>query len=100
MSESNGHGESLKDIRETLQAVTASHVKLMTDHALFVKEQERAWERHASWVREQDERHAAWVREQDVQSKARGERLDERIAELVSAKGTFIAAKSKTEGSE
>lgn len=83
MSETNGQGES------RLDRVEASHVKLMTDHALFVKEQELAWQKQ----RESWERHEEFMREYNlklIDDRARGAALDDRIDKLVSAVGELI----------
>ena len=68
----------------------ASHVKLMTDHELFVKEQDRAWERHERFVAE----HERFVAEQDrawERQKERDALINARIDKLVSGIGRFIA---------
>jgi hypothetical protein len=61
----------------------------MTEHELFVKEQERAWERNQqSW-----DRHADWLRQYEAQrqeERERGAKLDERIDKLVGGIGEFI----------
>jgi len=82
MSETNGS-------EDRLDRLEASHVRLMTEHELFMKrheafvaEQDREWERQKERWREYD----AW-REQD---RARGAALDERIDKLVSGIGEFM----------
>ncbi len=88
MSETSGHGES------RLDRVEASHVKLMTEHALFIKEQEIAWQKNKeSW-----DRHEAWLSEYKLkcqEDRARGAALDERIDKLVGGIGDFIRATGK-----
>jgi|HubBroStandDraft_1064217.scaffolds.fasta_scaffold298014_2 hypothetical protein len=95
MSETNGHGESRLDrIEEILERVEASHVKLMTDHELFVKAQDKAWRRHRRFVMEQDARWKEYDlrREQDRErERERGAELDKRIAALASGMGEFIS---------
>jgi hypothetical protein len=71
------------DVRERLEALEASHVRLMTDHELFLKEQELAWEKHQAFMAEHREfvaeRDRAWQRQQE-----RWVKIDERIDKLVS----------------
>ena len=88
MSETNGQSDQSK-----LDRIEASHVKLMTDYALFVAGQQRAWERHEAFVAEQDR---AWERqkERDAVVDARMEKIDARIEKLVSGMGAFIAGRS------
>jgi hypothetical protein len=92
VSETNGHSpEEARSarLREDLDRVTASRVMLMTDHEVFVKEQERAWEEHREFVRQQEARN-----EQDrlyrVEVDRRLDKLGERIDRLVIGIGEFI----------
>ena len=97
MSETNGHGESRLDrIEQLLDRVTASHVKLMTDHELawakhekFVEQQDREWERQKELWKQRDAQYEvdrrAW--------KEADEALGKRITDLVSAFGDYIARK-------
>jgi hypothetical protein len=85
--------------KERLEQLEASHIKLMTDHELFVKEQEAAWEKN----RENWERHDRWQEAFDAQraedrkeEKRRGEELDKRIAKLVSGIGEFISKEKRS----
>jgi hypothetical protein len=65
----------------------------MTDHEVFLREQERAWERNQrSW-----DEHADWLRKYDARcEKDRQDRvdLDKRIADLVSGMGEFMRHES------
>ena len=87
MSETDGQGES------RLDRVEASHFKLRTGHAPFVKEQELAWRRQKeSW-----DRHEAWLRKYDARcerDRLNGVALDERIDKLVSGIGEFMRGKT------
>ncbi len=72
----------------------ASHVKLMTDHEIFlkeheafVKEQEREWE----WQKERWRQYAV----QRQEDRERDRVLDERISKLVVAIGQLIANQQK-----
>lgn len=79
--------------QEEFDRLTASHVKLMTDHEVFVHEhdkrvaeQDREWERQAERWRRYDE-----ARERDrKEQKARDEAIDKRIADLVSGIGALV----------
>jgi len=61
----------------------------MTGHEVFVKEQERAWQRQKeSW-----DRHQEFMREYNlklIEDRTRAAALDERIDKLVSAIGKMI----------
>jgi hypothetical protein len=87
MSDTNGQNES------RLDRIEASHVKLMTDHALFVAEQDRAGERHQIFVKEQDE-HWRRYEAQRQEDRERGIALDKRIADLASGTGEFMRHKT------
>lgn len=86
MSDTNGTPEKPQD---RLARVEASHVQLMTDHELFVRQQEAAWARHEKFVEEQNRE---WERQQErwKQQDARDKALGERIDKLVSGIGEFI----------
>ena len=86
MSETNGNPEKPQD---RLARLEESHVKLMTDHEMFVRDQEAAWAKHEKFVEEQERE---WARQQELwkESAARGKALDERIDKLVSGIGEFI----------
>ncbi len=74
---------------ERFQRLEESHVRLMTQHEVFVQEQERSWQEHKEFVKEQD----AWKRDYDARCESdRRERreLDKRIADLVSGIGEYI----------
>ena len=90
MSENNGHTESW---RERLDRVEASHVKLMTYHEVFVREQEKAWQREDKAWRRLRKRERERDEAYDRRFKEMGEALDARIARLVTAIGTFVGAK-------
>jgi hypothetical protein len=87
MSDTNGNPKP--EWLERLDRLDASHVKLMTDHELFVQAQERAWERHEKWLAEQER---AWERQNLAwqEQKERDKILDKRIGDLVSAIGELI----------
>lgn len=91
MSETNGNSESRPDrldrLQEQLERVTASHVQLMTDHEVFVREHQE-FERKYDLQREQD-------RKDEYE---RGVRLDERIAKLLSGMGAFIREAGENKG--
>ena len=55
MSETNGNEP---EWLERLERVEASHVKLMTDHEVFVKEQERDWRQQRKRWRKAEQRAA------------------------------------------
>jgi len=40
--------------KERLEQLEASHISLMTEHELEVKESDQAWRRHRRWLREYD----------------------------------------------
>lgn len=89
MSETNG---DKPEWLERLERVEASHVKLMSDPELFVKEQERDWPaQRKRWRKagqratELDARPAVLAEE----SARRGAELYARIANLVSAIGAL-----------
>jgi ribonuclease HI len=87
VSETNGNKP---EWLERLERVEASHVKLMTDHELFVREQERDWRQQRRRWREADKRAA----ELDALAKAlaqQGRDVDARITNLVSAIGALAA---------
>jgi hypothetical protein len=95
MSETNGQKP---EWLERLERVEASHVKLMTDHELFVRQYDIDREKDRI---EQKERAAQYDadRERDrIEQKDRDRALDERIAVLVSAMGAVIGAKPPAEG--
>lgn len=74
---------------ERFQRAEENHVRLMTQHEIFVQEQERSWESHREFVKEQE----AWQRDYDARCESdRRERreLDKRIADLVSGIGEYI----------
>jgi hypothetical protein len=93
MSETNG-GNDLT-FSERLRALEASHIRLMTDHEVFLTEQERAWERNQrSW-----DEHADWLRKYDARcEKDRQDRvaLFERIDNLVNGIGASMRRESGT----
>lgn len=68
---------------ERFARLEASHVQLMTDHEVFLHEQEKAWERNrAAW-----ERHEKWLAAYEAQrekDRADARELDARISRLVS----------------
>jgi hypothetical protein len=87
MSETNGNPAS--EWRERFDRLEASHIRLMTDHEVFVAEQDREWERQKERWREYEiDREAAKVRgaQIDAQLTALGERIDQ----LVSGFGEFL----------
>jgi hypothetical protein len=91
VSESNGSGNPKPEWLERLERVEASHVKLMTDHEVWTRDQERLFER---WEREREADRAEWKQRDeayDKRFKEMGEALDARIAGLVSAMGAFVA---------
>ncbi len=77
------------DFIERLNALDASHVRLMTEHEVFVREQEKSWEENRkAWAE-----HRAWLKEYDA--RCAQDRLDrvalfKRIEDLVSGMGEFI----------
>jgi hypothetical protein len=77
------------EFAEQLKALEASHVQLMTQHKVFVREQEKSWdENRAAWAE-----HRAWLKEYDARcAQDRIDRLalDKRIADLVSGIGEFM----------
>jgi hypothetical protein len=76
-------------IKDRLDTLEASHVALMTDFELFVKEHEkRVAEQDARWERFETDRVAAYRREQE-----RGAAIDQRIGDLVTAIGKLIETK-------
>ena len=94
MSETNGNSS------ERLDRLEASHVRLMTEHELFVKEHEkRVAEQDIEWEREKDrwrQRDLEFERERKERKEADAE-LARRVAELVSGMGAFIARLDKPE---
>ena len=85
--------------RERLDMLEASHVRLMTEHELEVRRNDKAWKHHRRFVREveghrvaDDARWAAYRAEQ----KDRDVNLDARIDKLVSGIGEFIASQGKS----
>jgi hypothetical protein len=69
-------------LKERLELIEASHIKLMTDHEMFVRDQEKAWSRHEQFVREQEK---AWTAQA-----ARDAKLDERVDKLIAAIGRLV----------
>jgi hypothetical protein len=72
-----------------LEKLEASHIKLMTEHEVFLAEQERAWQRNdREWARHQE-----WLtrfEKQREQDRERNVELDKRISDLVSGIGEFM----------
>jgi transcription elongation GreA/GreB family factor len=81
MSDTNGNTPKPEWL-ERLERVEASHVKLMTDHEVFVRDYDRQQEADRAELKAY---HAEW--------KARGEATDRRIETLVKAMGEFIASR-------
>lgn len=85
--------------KERLDQLEASHIRLMTEHEMEVRKNDKAWRRHRRFVREVEARRVAddarWRAYREEQ-KQRDETLDARIDKLVSAIGAFINAKGKT----
>ena len=81
------------ECRDGFEMLEARHVRLMTEHEIFVKEhaarvaeQDREWERQKErWRQYEIER-----REDRERERERGIELDKRIADLVSGIGEFI----------
>lgn len=97
MSETNGHGEHGESFSERLKRLEESHVKLMTDHEVFVREHDkRIAERDIDWERQQKlwEKHEVQHQEWLEADKALGKRIEE----LISGFGAFIAKLEKTVG--
>ena len=84
--------------KERLDQLEASHVKLMTEHELEVRRNDKAWKRHRRFVREVEARRVAddarWAAYREEQ-KQREDGLDARIEKLVSGIGAFLGAKAK-----
>jgi len=84
--------------RERIERLEESHIKLMTERETEDRKNDRAWKRHRRFMREHDARMAAddarWAEHREDQ-KQRGLALDQRIADLVSGIGAFIAAQGK-----
>jgi len=61
----------------------------MTEHEVFLKEQEASWRRHEAFVAAQE---LEWQRDQErwKEARERGKELDERIAKLISGIGAFM----------
>jgi hypothetical protein len=81
------------ELYERLAALEASHVKLMTEHEVEVRKNDKAWRRHRKWLKEYEaQRAAADARyERDrLEAIERGRELDKRIADLVSGIGEFM----------
>lgn len=98
MSGTNGGGESFSEKFDRLEA---SHVKLMTDHEVFRAEQDRLWAVHDAKMRRLDVRDKIArkrARKLDLEARERGEALDKRIADLVSAVGALISQGGQREG--
>jgi hypothetical protein len=79
---------------ERLQQLEASHIRLMTQHEVFVLEQEAAWKRHQQFVAEQEQswkQYQIWRQEE----KQRGIEIDARIAKMISGIGEFIRVSTK-----
>lgn len=78
---------------ERLKRLEHSHVQLMTNHDVFVREhmkrveeQDREWQRQLERWPKSDEQ-----REQDRrETRSRGEEIDRRISDLVSGIGEFM----------
>jgi hypothetical protein len=72
-----------------LEKLEASHIKLMTEHEVFLAEQERAWQRNdREWARHQE-----WLtrfEKQREQDRERNVELDKRISDLVRGIGEFM----------
>jgi len=86
---SEGNGINAESWRERFDRLEASHVKLMTDHEVFVAEQEKAWARHEKFAAEQEK---AWARHEKFMAaqEKRGAALDARIEKLVSGIGAYM----------
>jgi hypothetical protein len=84
--------------RERIERLEESPIKLMTERETEDRKNDRAWKRHRRFMREHDARMAAddarWAEHREDQ-KQRGLALDQRIADLVSGIGAFIAAQGK-----
>jgi hypothetical protein len=79
--------------RDRLDTLEASHVALMTDFELFVKEHEkRVEEQDREWERQQQR----WARydAQRQEERERGEAIDRRIGDLVTAIGKLIETRN------
>ena len=98
MSEKNG-GENLT-FSERLALLEASHVRLMTEHEVFLKEhekrvaeQDREWEREKERWKQRDLEYErdrkAWREADDV--------LGRRITDLVSGMGEFMRRGGESE---
>jgi hypothetical protein len=74
---------------ERIQALEASHIRLMTDHEVFLKEQEAAWRKHEAFVAKQD---LEWERDRErwKEARERGRELDERISKMIGGIGEFM----------
>jgi hypothetical protein len=92
VSETNGHNSPKPEWLDRLERVEASHVKLMTDHEVFMQDQHRSWERHQQWITEQERRGEALDKRLD-RMEAHEERIDARIDKLVSGIGALAAIK-------
>jgi hypothetical protein len=78
---------------ERFEALEASHVKLMTEHEVAVRANNRSWRRHRKWLKEYEAQREKdrLARERDrLEAVERGRELDKRIADLVSGIGEFM----------
>jgi hypothetical protein len=80
--------------KERLDQIEASHVRLMTEHELEVRRNDKAWKRHRRWLREYREQLKV-DEEKWRATDARFADLGDRIEQLVSGIGAFIAAQGK-----
>jgi hypothetical protein len=74
----------------------ARHESIMNDHAEWLQAHDRALNAHTEWLQAHDRQMAEFKaqREKDAaEARERGEALDKRIGDLVSAIGKLIAAK-------
>lgn len=80
---SEGNGISAESWRERFDRLEKSHVQLMTEHELWVAENEKSWdEQRNKWAE-----HLAWKIEADRKFAEQGERVDR----LISGIGELIA---------
>jgi transposase-like protein len=93
MSETNGHDSRLDRMKEELERLHASHVRLMTDHELETKKNDRSWKRHRRWLRTYEAQ-----READRLAEVkRSVEIDDRITRLISGMGAFMSQGKKPE---
>lgn len=79
---SEGNGNTAESWRERLEMLEKSHVRLMTDHEIFQREQDEEWKRQRERWSQQEKRDAARDERMDV--------LTGRIDKLVSAIGALV----------